>query len=125
MKIALNRSLMPMASSSPGFIDAHCHTDWNILEVHGTTTGTAVPPLRFAGYADCLYPHEHFEEAEARGLGTATRSPARPIRELSWVRKPTPTTAETESMKALIRKMDEGALGLRRDSSTPRKVRKG
>ncbi len=104
---------------APGFIDAHCHTDWNILEVpwddHQERQGVTTQIGGLCGTAP-LSPREHFEEAEARGLGTnyALFAGHGSIREaVMGEENRTPTTAETESMKALIRKaMDEGALGL-------------
>lgn len=103
----------------PGFIDAHCHTDWAILdgpwddhqERQGVTTqigglcGTSPVSIR-----------EHLEQAHKQGLGTnyALFAGHGSIRyEVMGDENRKPTSEELDQMKALLKTaMDEGALGL-------------
>lgn len=103
----------------PGFIDVHCHTDWNILDIpwddHQERQGVTTQIGGLCGTAP-LSPKEHLEEAETRGLGTnyALFAGHGSIREkvMGNENRP-PSQEELNHMKSLLQKaMDEGALGL-------------
>ena len=103
----------------PGFIDAHCHTDWNILDIpwddHQERQGVTTQIGGLCGTAP-LSPKEHLEEAKTRGLGTnyALFAGHGSIREkvMGNENRP-PSQEELNHMKSLLQKaMDEGALGL-------------
>ena len=103
----------------PGFIDAHCHTDWNVLDIpwddHQERQGVTTQIGGLCGTAP-LSPKAHLEEAETRGLGTnyALFAGHGSIREevMGNEDRP-PSQKELDQMKSLLQKaMGEGALGL-------------
>ncbi|HOK63742.1 MAG TPA: D-aminoacylase [Bacillota bacterium] len=103
----------------PGFIDVHCHTDWNVLDIpwddHQERQGVTTQIGGLCGTSP-LSPKEHLEKAEERGLGTnyALFAGHGSIRqEVMGNENRPPSQEELNQMKNLLQKaMDEGALGL-------------
>lgn len=103
----------------PGFIDVHCHTDWNVLDgpwdSHQECQGVTTQIGGLCGMSP-LSPREHLEKTAERGLGTnyALFAGHGTIREeVMGNENRKSTEQELDQMKALLeRAMHQGALGL-------------